>query len=92
MKGTDMRRTILAAACAITLTTWPTAAQETTTFDPTPYIGQGDVFNCADFMSQADAQSVLRADPTDPNGLDRDVDGIACETNKAPKDLVPVAR
>lgn len=62
------------------------------TFDPSRYIGQGDAYNCADFASQAQAQAVLRADPRDPNRLDADRDGIACENNRAPRDLVPVAR
>lgn len=61
-------------------------------FDPTRYVGQGDRYNCGDFASQAQAQAVLRADPTDPNRLDADRDGIACETNKAPFDRVPVVR
>lgn len=42
--------------------------------------GGGDVFNCSDFGSQAEAQSVLNADPSDPNGLDGDNDGIACKS------------
>lgn len=40
--------------------------------------------NCDDFPSQADAQDELRRDPSDPNGLDRDDDGIACETSPYP--------
>ena len=33
----------------------------------------------------------LRADPRDPNRLDgNDNDGLACESNRAPRDLVPV--
>ncbi|MDX3194565.1 excalibur calcium-binding domain-containing protein [Streptomyces sp. MN03-5084-2B] len=36
--------------------------------------------NCSDFEYQEDAQAVLDATPGDPNGLDRDKDGIACET------------
>ena len=50
-------------------------------FYPSAYLGQGNAYNCADFASQADAQAVLRADPTDPNKLDTDrprPDGIAC--------------
>src|SRR5215212_5079155 len=35
--------------------------------------------NCDDFPFQEDAQAVLDRDPSDPNGLDRDNDGIACE-------------
>jgi hypothetical protein len=64
-------------------------------FDPLAYIGQGNAYNCADFGSQADAQAVLRADPTDPNKLDTDrpkPDGVACESNPAPFDRVPVPR
>ena len=36
--------------------------------------------NCSDFATQAEAQAVLTADPTDPNNLDSDDDGIACES------------
>jgi hypothetical protein len=61
-------------------------------FDPSRFIGQGDRYNCPAFASQADAQAVLRADPRDPNGLDGDRDGLACESNPAPRDLVRVAR
>jgi micrococcal nuclease len=61
-------------------------------FDPTSYLNQGDRYNCPAFASQAQAQAVLRADPRDPNRLDGDRDGIACESNKAPRDLVRVAR
>lgn len=35
--------------------------------------------NCDDFTTQEEAQAVLDADPSDPNGLDADDDGIACE-------------
>ncbi len=35
--------------------------------------------DCADFATQAEAQAELDADPSDPNGLDADDDGIACE-------------
>lgn len=61
-------------------------------FDPGFYVGKGDAFNCTDFVSQAAAQAVLRADATDPNRLDSDRDGIACESNRSPKDLIPVRR
>jgi hypothetical protein len=70
----------------------PTVATPAT-FDPRPYLGQGDRYNCGHFVSQADAQTVLRSDPSDPNRLDgNDRDGIACETNPAPYDRVPVTR
>ena len=35
--------------------------------------------DCADFATQEEAQAELERDPTDPNGLDADDDGIACE-------------
>jgi len=38
-----------------------------------------DVLNCSDFDYQEDAQAELARDPDDPNGLDGDDDGIACE-------------
>ena len=46
--------------------------------------------DCSDFDSQAAAQAHLRADPSDPDGLDSDGDGIACETLPAPYDRTPV--
>jgi hypothetical protein len=67
-------------------------AVEAQEFEPAAYIGQGDAYNCGDFASQADAQAVLRADPSDPNRLDADRDGVACETRPAPRDLEPVER
>lgn len=36
--------------------------------------------DCADFASQAEAQAALQ--PGDPERLDRDKDGIACETQQ----------
>ncbi|GAA2811447.1 hypothetical protein GCM10010441_40150 [Kitasatospora paracochleata] len=38
----------------------------------------GDL-DCANFATQEEAQAVLNADPSDPNHLDADHDGIACE-------------
>ena len=35
--------------------------------------------DCADFQTQAQAQAVYDQNPSDPNGLDRDKDGVACE-------------
>jgi plastocyanin len=60
--------------------------------DPALYLGKGDRFNCDDFPSQAAAQAVLRADPSDSNRLDRDHDGVACETNQGPFDRTKVSR
>ena len=71
----------------------PTTAPAAVGFDPANYLGQGNAFNCGDFASQAQAQAVLRADPSDPNRLDgNDQDGLACESRPAPKDLTPVPR
>lgn len=67
-------------------------AQTTAGFDPRRYVGQGNTFNCATFQAQADAQAVLRLDPSDPNRLDPDRDGIACESLPAPSDRNPVPR
>lgn len=36
--------------------------------------------NCSDFKTQAEAQRVLAAFPGDPHKLDRDGDGVACES------------
>jgi hypothetical protein len=36
--------------------------------------------DCEDYGSQAEAQAALRQEPNDPNVLDEDNDGIACET------------
>jgi hypothetical protein len=57
--------------------------------------------NCSDFRSQAAAQAHLRARPSDPDGLDGNPgpadgndnsggNGIACEHNPGPFDLIPV--
>ena len=40
--------------------------------------GGGDL-DCANFATQEEAQTVLERNPSDPNGLDADNDGIACE-------------
>ena len=41
--------------------------------------GGGGDLDCGDFANQEEAQAVLERDPGDPNGLDADNDGIACE-------------
>lgn len=40
--------------------------------------------NCSDFPNQAAAQRNLNANPSDPNGLSSDNDGIACESLPCP--------
>ena len=57
-----------ALALATTVLTMPSAAASA-----------GDV-DCPDFSTQAEAQAEYDADPSDPNRLDADDDGIACET------------
>ncbi|MEV7413835.1 excalibur calcium-binding domain-containing protein [Streptomyces sp. NPDC089919] len=61
-------------------------------FDVAPYLHKGNVADCPAFKAQADAQAVLRADPLDPNDLDRDGDGIACPDLPGPKDEKEVHR
>lgn len=46
---------------------------------PSPGGGQGQDLDCDDFATQQQAQAEYDSDPTDPNGLDADNDGIACE-------------
>ena len=41
-------------------------------------VAAGDL-DCADFATREEAQAELESDPSDPNGLDADDDGIACE-------------
>jgi hypothetical protein len=63
---------------------------------PTPnyeaYTGRPEAMNCLDAGTQANAQAILRADPSDPLQLDSDRNGIACEINPAPRDSAPVRR
>src|SRR5688572_4377562 len=54
--------------------------------------GLATAAGCADYRSQAAAQQRLRGNPSDPEGLDVDGDGIACENNPAPFDRSPVNR
>jgi hypothetical protein len=65
-----MRRTMLLLVAAFVLTL--VAA-------PSAFAQAGDQ-DCDDFASQAAAQAHLEADPSDPDGLDADDDGVACET------------
>lgn len=47
---------------------------------------EGNIYNCDDFVHQEEAQEVFEACQwagEDPHGLDRDGDGIACETLKS---------
>jgi hypothetical protein len=49
-----------------------------------PPVAQAKDLNCDDFPNQAAAQANLDNNPSDPNGLDTDGDGIACESNPCP--------
>jgi len=40
--------------------------------------------DCDDFPTQAAAQAELERDPSDPNGLDRNDNGVACENAGLP--------
>lgn len=62
-----MRRT-LAAAVAVTLALGLTGVAYASDLD------------CSDFTYQESAQATLDADRSDPHGLDRDGNGIACES------------
>lgn len=46
---------------------------------PTAAAAPGDL-DCSDFATQAEAQAEFDSDTSDPNRLDDDGDGIACET------------
>jgi hypothetical protein len=50
-----------------------------------------DELDCSDFTYQEDAQDVYNADPSDPNMLDDDGDGVACETLPSRPAIVPDA-
>lgn len=51
---------------------------DSTTVDSAAVVVTGDR-DCADFATQAEAQAVLLGDLSDPERLDADSDGIACE-------------
>lgn len=67
-----MFRSFRAAFCAFLVAI-------TFTFAAAGSAGAQGNLDCRDFNSRAEAQANLDADPSDPNGLDRDGDGIACE-------------
>lgn len=46
----------------------------------TPAAGAQQDLDCSDFATQSEAQAVYDQDTSDPNRLDADNDGIACET------------
>lgn len=58
----------------------PEQEKEDETILSSPTTLNNNDYNCSDFSTQADAQSVLDSDSSDPHQLDRDQDGIACES------------
>jgi hypothetical protein len=66
---------LLVLACGFTLrVAWEEIADPTT-----PAFAQTDQYDCESFGSQQSAQAELERDLSDPNDLDPDADGIACE-------------
>ena len=66
---------LLVLACGFTLRmAWEEIADPTT-----PAFAQTDQYDCESFGSQQSAQAELERDLSDPNDLDPDADGIACE-------------
>lgn len=47
---------------------------------PEPGLAPTRDMNCSDFANQEEAQAVLDADPSDPNYLDAESDGVPCES------------
>jgi hypothetical protein len=65
-----------------TATSTPLPGTATTTPAPVyrSYVpSRANLLNCPDFADPAAAQAVLDADPSDPNNLDADNDGMACD-------------
>jgi hypothetical protein len=67
----------------------PTTPPTTTTVPPTTVVDDPDV-DCTE-VSDARAQEILNADRNDPNNLDEDNDGVACEEEVVVKRDVVVA-
>jgi len=58
----------------------PKPVQESEPKESTSSNPLGSDLDCSDFASQEEAQTVLDQDKSDPNHLDADGDGIACES------------
>jgi hypothetical protein len=66
----------------------PEPTPETSEVEPQPATGTGGPsgtgatgdLNCSDFSNQEEAQAVLDRDPSDPNNLDGEGDGVPCES------------
>lgn len=57
-----------------------TSTSTTTSTKPAAPTSTSRDKNCADFATQAEAQAELNKNPSDPNRLDADNDGYACES------------
>src|SRR5919112_6703734 len=55
------------------------ATYEQFVYPSKPAEAQADQYDCASFGSQESAQATLDSDPSDPNNLDSDSNGIACD-------------
>ena len=52
-------------------------------FPSKPAAAQANLYDCASFGSQQSAQAELERDPSDPNNLDPDGNGRACDDNSS---------
>jgi hypothetical protein len=79
--GLDLPNPNASSSIALISGTPPPPPSTTTTSIATTTTAAADPLNCYEgaFGYQDEAQAVLDADPTDPNGLDGDGNGIACE-------------
>ena len=75
-RGTTVLLALVLAAAALWGVWWLVG----TPLETTKVASAQDTLNCENFISQAEAQANLRQDPSDPNNLDDDDDGIACDT------------
>ncbi len=55
------------------------ATYEQIVYPSKPAVAQAEQYDCASFGSQESAQVELDSDPSDPNNLDSDGNGIACD-------------
>jgi hypothetical protein len=74
-----MGRTLLKLAVVVLVLATGATARITYEQISTPALAQEDQYDCASFGSQESAQAELDRDPRDPNTLDADDDGQACE-------------
>ena len=80
-EATRMRRLLYLAALTLlaSLALAPIALAQSRGPSGGDVADPNDLF-CVDFATRAEAQEAYDADPSDPNGLDADDDGVACES------------